>query len=40
MSDDSDLIQQFNFKSLNKQNYEQVVENMVNCLFLNRIFGE
>ena len=40
MSDDSDLIQQFNFKSINKQIYEQVVENMVNCLFLNIIFGE
>ena len=40
MSDDSDLIQQFNFKSLNKQNYEQVVENMVNYLVLNKFFCE
>lgn len=40
MSDSSDLIVLFNFKSINKQNYEQVVENMVNCLFLNMLFGE
>jgi hypothetical protein len=40
MSDSSDLIVLFNFKSINKQNYEQVVENMVNCLFLNVLFGE
>ena len=40
MADSSDLIVLFNFKSINKQNYEQVVENMVNCLFLNVLFGE
>lgn len=40
MSDLSDLVELFNFKSINKQNYEQVVENMVNCLFLNVLFGE
>ena len=40
MSDSSDLIVLFNFKSINKHNYEQVVENMVNCLFLNVLFGE
>ena len=40
MSDVADLIELFNFKSINKHNYEQVVENMVNCLFLNIIFGE
>ena len=40
MSDSSDLIVLFNFKSINKQNYEQVVENLVNCLFLNVLFGE
>lgn len=40
MSDSSDLIELFNFKSINKQNNEQVVENMVNCLFLNVLFGE
>ena len=40
MSDVADLIELFNFKSINKQNYEQVVENMVNYLFLNKFFCE
>ena len=40
MSDVADLIELFNFKSINKRNYEQVVENMVNCLFLNKFFCE